>query len=80
MPRISKYLSFFKNMSKEKKNTLYNENSLKTSEKSKITKMLNSVENSKRKVPNQMPNSKDKTHQTKDNNCHIPDCYRHFQM
>ena len=32
--------------------------------KSKITKILNSEENSKRKVPYQMAKSKDKTHQT----------------
>ena len=33
-------------------------------EKSKITKLLNSEENTKRKVPNQMAKSNDKTHQT----------------
>ena len=39
--------------------------------KSKITKILNSEENSNRKVPSQMAKSNDKTHL--DNNCHIPD-------
>ena len=33
-------------------------------EKSKITKKLNSEENSKRKVPNQVVKSNDKTYQT----------------
>ena len=32
--------------------------------KGKITKILNSEKNSKRKVPNQMAKSNDKTHQT----------------
>ena len=43
--------------------------------KIKITKLLNSEENSKRKVPNQMTKSNNKTHQTTimDNYCHIPD-------
>ena len=41
--------------------------------KSKITKILNSKENSKRKVPNQKAKSKVQTHQQMDNNCHIPD-------
>ena len=34
--------------------------------KSKITKILNYEENSKRKIPNQMAKSKAQTHQTKD--------------
>ena len=38
--------------------------------KSKITKILNSEENPKRKVLNQMSKPNDKTHQTK---VHIPD-------
>ena len=33
-------------------------------QKNKIIKILNSEENSKRKVPNQMAESNDKTHQT----------------
>ena len=38
--------------------------------KSKTTKIPNSEENSKRKVPNQIANSKIQSH---DNNCHILD-------
>ena len=46
--------------------------------KSKITKVLNSEENSKRKVPNQITKSNHKTHQRINNNCHIPDFVQSF--
>ena len=49
-----------------------------TLSKSKIKKILNSEEKSIRKVPNQMANSRALTHQTKDNNCHIPDFIQAF--
>ena len=46
--------------------------------KSKITKILNSEENSKRKVSNQMANANDKDIKRVDNNCHISDLVREF--
>ena len=46
--------------------------------RSKITKILNSKENSKWKVPNEMAKSKAQTHQNMDYNCHIPDYVQAF--
>ena len=46
--------------------------------KSKITKILNSEENSKRKVSNQMVKSNDKHIKQIDNHCHIPDLVQAF--
>ena len=50
----------------------------KLTEKGKITKILNSEENSKLKVPNQMAKSKPQAQQRMDNNCHIPDLVQAF--
>ena len=49
-----------------------------TETKSKITKILHSEENSKRKVPNQMAKPKDKTHQTNGQQQELSD--RHFKL
>ena len=52
----------------------------KCKKKSKITKILNSEENSKQKVRNQneMAKSEGQTHQTTGNNRHIPDLVQAF--
>ena len=47
-------------------------------EKSKITKILNSEENSIMKVPNQMANQIIKHIKRMVNNCHIPDLVQAF--
>ena len=47
--------------------------------KSKITKILNSKEHSKRKVPNQLEKHQKFKHiKRMDNNCHIPDLVQAF--
>ena len=46
--------------------------------KRKITKILNSEENSERNVPNQMENKKFKHLKRMDNNFHVPDLVQAF--
>ena len=48
--------------------------------KSKITKILNFKENSKRRVPNQMAKAKVQHIKRMDNNCHIPDLVQAFKV